>query len=121
MFSLAAPGAAPALLPRGTSAIWIFDLGESRACLGGAEVAAAGGERLLISYAEKLRDGALLLSDPATYCRMRPTDRFTLRPGRQVVEGFTPRGARYLVFALEGGGVSPAPTIARFKETRAGA
>ncbi len=109
MFSLLAPGAAPALLPRGSSAIWIFDLGESRACLGGAEVAAAGGERLLISYAEKLRDGALLLSDPATYCRMRPTDRFTLRPGRQVVEGFAPRGARYLVFALEGGGVSPAP------------
>ena len=36
---------------------------------------------------------------------MRPTDRFTLRPGRQRVEGFTPRGARYLVFALEGGGV----------------
>ncbi|WP_333816917.1 alpha-L-rhamnosidase-related protein [Tabrizicola sp.] len=109
MFSLSAPGAAPALLPRGTSAIWIFDLGESRACLGSVEVTASGGEHLLISYAEKLRGGELLLSDPATYCRMRPTDRFTLRPGRQVVEGFTPRGARYLVFALEGGGVSPAP------------
>ena len=40
---------------------------------------------------------------------MRPTDRFTLRPGRQRVEGFTPRGARYLLFALEGGGVSPVP------------
>ncbi|MES2913972.1 MAG: hypothetical protein V4753_02530 [Pseudomonadota bacterium] len=103
------PSAAPTLLPRGTSAIWIFDLGESRACLGGVDVMAAGGELLLISYAEKLRDGGLLLSDPETYCRMRPTDRFTLRPGRQVVEGFTPRGARYLVFAVEGGGVSPAP------------
>lgn len=108
-FSSSAPGPAPALLPAGTSAIWVFDLGESRACLGGVELTAAGGERLLISYAEKLRDGELLLPDPETYCRMRPTDRFTLRPGRQVVEGFTPRGARYLVFALEGGGVAPAP------------
>ena len=108
-FSASKPGAAPALLPRGTLAMWIFDLGESRTCLAGAEVTAAGGERLLISYAEKLRDGELLLSDPETYCRMRPTDRFTLRAGRQRVEGFTPRGARYLVFALEGGGVSAAP------------
>lgn len=110
-FSESRTGAAPALLPEGTSAIWVFDLGESRACLGGVELTAAGGERLLISYAEKLREGKLLLPDPETYCRMRPTDRFTLRPGRQVVEGFTPRGARYLVFALEGGGVAPAPTF----------
>ena len=108
-FSSSATGPTPSLLPRGTSAIWVFDLGESRASLAGAEITAAGGERLLISYAEKLRDGDLLLSDPATYCRMRPTDRFILRPGRQMVEGFTPRGARYLVFALEGGGISPAP------------
>ncbi|MFM7446640.1 MAG: hypothetical protein ACKO2N_22575, partial [Tabrizicola sp.] len=108
-FSASASGTAPTLLPMGTSAIWVFDLGESRACMGGVELTAAGGERLLISYAEKLRDGELLLPDPETYCRMRPTDRFTLRPGRQVVEGFTVRGARYLVFALEGGGVSPAP------------
>jgi alpha-L-rhamnosidase len=105
-FSSSNPSAAPALLPRGMSAVWVFDLGESRACLGGVELTATGGERLLISYAEKLRDGELLLSDPETYCRMRPTDRFTLRSGRQVVEGFTPRGARYLVFALEGGGVA---------------
>jgi hypothetical protein len=109
LFSETQEVAAPALLPRGTAAVWVFDLGESRTCLGGVEVTAAGGERLLISYAEKLRDGALLLSDPATYCRMRPTDRFTLRAGRQVVEGFTPRGARYLVFALEGGGVAARP------------
>ena len=109
VFATSRPGAAPALLPKGTSALWVFDLGESRACLACVELAAAGGERLLVSYAEKLRDGDLLLPDPETYCRMRPTDRFTLRPGRQVVEGFTPRGARYLVFALEGGGVSPAP------------
>lgn len=109
LFSASRQSSAPSLLPRGTSAVWIFDLGESRACLGVAEVTAAGGERLMISYAEKLRDGDMLLSDPETYCRMRPTDRFTLRPGRQRVEGFTPRGARYVVFALEGGGVSPAP------------
>ncbi len=108
-FSFSFPASPPALLPRGTAAIWVFDLGESRACLGGVEVIAAGGERLLISYAEKLRQGDLLLPDPGTYCRMRPTDRFTLRPGRQVVEGFTPRGARYLVFALEGGGVAAEP------------
>jgi alpha-L-rhamnosidase len=108
-FSDSRSGAVPALLPRGSLAIWVFDLGESRACLAVAEVTAAGGERLLISYAEKLRDGELLLPDPETYCRMRPTDRFTLRPGRQRVEGFSPRGGRYLVFALEGGGVSAAP------------
>jgi hypothetical protein len=109
LVSVTGTGAPPALLPRGTAAIWIFDLGESRACLAGAEVTAAGGERLLVSYAEKLRYGGLVLPDPATYCRMRPTDRFTLRAGRQRVEGFTPRGARYLVFALEGGGVAAAP------------
>jgi hypothetical protein len=82
--------------------VYIFDLGESRTCLAGAEITAAGGESLLISYAEKLRDGLPLLSDPETYCRMRPTDRFALRAGTQVVEGFTPRGARYLIFALDG-------------------
>lgn len=109
VFSASGPGVSAAPLPRGSAAIWVFDLGESRACLGGVELTAAGGERLLISYAEKLRDGELLFPDPETYCRMRPTDRFTLRTGRQVVEGFTPRGARYLVFVLEGGGVLPVP------------
>lgn len=109
IISLSAATTPPAQIPRGRAAVWIFDLGESRACLGGVEITAAGGERLLISYAERLRDGEVLLADPETYCRMRPTDRFRLRPGRQVVDGFTPRGARYLVFALEGGGVTPAP------------
>lgn len=108
-FSASKPAAAPAVLTSGMQGIWVFDLGESRACLGGVELTAAGGERLLISYAEKLRQGELLLPDPNTYCRMRPTDRFTLRPGRQVVEGFTLRGARYLVFALEGGGAEAKP------------
>lgn len=109
LFSASRPGKAPALLPRDTSAISIFDLGESRACLASVELTATGGERVLISYAEKLRDGELVLPDPQTYCRMRPTDRFILRPGRQKLEGFTPRGARYLVFAVEGGGVMTAP------------
>lgn len=108
-FSSFSTSPAPALLPRGTSAIWIFDLGESRSCLGGVKLCASGGERLLVSYAEKLRDGDLLLPDPESYCRMRPTDRFTLRPGRHVMEGFTPRGARYLVFALEGSGGAAEP------------
>jgi alpha-L-rhamnosidase len=111
VFSASQPGAPPVVIPRGSSVVWIFDLGESRACLGGAELTAAGGEKLLISYAERLRGGELLLPDPETYCRMRPTDRFTLRPGRQVVGGFTPRGARYLVFALEGGGVQSMPNF----------
>jgi len=86
----------------GDTRVFVFDLGESRACIAGAEVVAEGGEVLLVSYAEKLRDGMPLLSDPATYCRMRPTDRFTLRAGRQMVEGFTPRGARYVILALTG-------------------
>jgi alpha-L-rhamnosidase len=96
-------------LPPGQTAIWIFDLGESRACLGLATLTVRAGDRLSVSYAERLRDGEILLSDPATYCRMRPTDRFTLRDGRQTAEGFTPRGARYLIFRLDSGGGTPAP------------
>lgn len=96
-------------VPARSSAVWIFDLGHSQTCLGWADVEAMGGEVLLVSYAEKLRDGALLLSDPATYCRMRPTDRFDLRTGPQRLEGFTMRGARYLVFCLQTGD-RPVPT-----------
>lgn len=106
-FSASSPAGLPAALRSGETAIWVFDLGESRSCVAGADITAAGGERLLVSYAEKLRGGELVLSDPATYCRMRPTDRFMLRPGRQRIEGFMPRGARFLVFALEGAGVAP--------------
>ena len=109
LFSSSHEADAPLIATHGMTTIHVFDLGESRACLGVAEITAAGGERLLISYAEKLRDGELLLSDPATYCRMRPTDSFILRPGRQRVEGFTPRGARFLIFALEGSGVASVP------------
>ncbi len=85
----------------GETCIWVFDLGYSRVCLGHAEIDnALGGEQLLISYAEKLRDGNVLLSDPQTYCRMRLTDAFTLRPGQQSAEGFSARGGRYLIFAV---------------------
>lgn len=62
----------------GETCIWVFDLGHSRVCVGHAEIDnALGGEQLLISYAEKLREGSVLLSDPQTYCRMRLTDAFT--------------------------------------------
>jgi hypothetical protein len=56
----------------------------------------------LISYAEKFRDGELVLSDPATYCRVRLTDCFSLRPGDQVAEPFAMRGGRFLLFTLIG-------------------
>lgn len=108
-FGEAAP--IPAVIPESQTATWIFDLGHSQTCLAVVDLTARGGEVLRLSYAEKLRDGALLLSDPATYCRMRPTDRFTLRPGRQRVEGFTLRGARFLVVQLDGAGLAPEPSF----------
>lgn len=110
-FAASQPAPIPATLAPGQTATWIFDLGQSQTCLAAVDLTAVGGETLRLSYAEKLRDGALLLSDPATYCRMRPTDRFTLRPGRQRAEGFTMRGARYVVFQLEGADTIPAPTF----------
>lgn len=91
----------PAALPAGHTAIWVFDLGESRVCLAGARITAATGDMLTISYAEKLQGDAVLLPDPGTYCRMRPTDRTTLRDGRQEIEGFSIRGGRYLIFQLD--------------------
>lgn len=90
------------VLEAGKSLLWAFDLGASCACRGSAKIAgAAGGERLLIGYAEKLRDGDLLLSDPTAYCRMRPTDETILQAGDQRIEGFSQRGGRYIVFAIE--------------------
>ncbi|MCB0149953.1 MAG: hypothetical protein KDE01_20185, partial [Caldilineaceae bacterium] len=73
------------------------------ACQGWVEViGATGDETLLVSYAEKMRDGELVLSDPATYCRVRLTDRFALRAGSQVLQSFSLRGGRYVLFALGG-------------------
>lgn len=102
----------PATIPAGQTALWIFDLGESRTSTATATITANQGDTLTISYAEKLRDGAPLISDPATYCRMRPSDRFRLTQGRNHIEGFTPRGARYLIFQLDTAtGATPDPTF----------
>jgi hypothetical protein len=82
---------------------WLFDLNRAYTCQGWAEIKnASGGEQLAITYAEKTADGALVISDPATYCRMRPTDFFTLRPGDQTIEPFSLRGGRYVLFQLIG-------------------
>ena len=84
-------------------AYWLLDLGRDYTCQAWFEVEnARGEEQLVISYAEKLRDGELVLSDPATYCRVRLTDSFRLRPGDQTVEGFSLRGGRYLLIQLCG-------------------
>jgi len=85
------------------SASWLFDLGRDYIGQGWAEIERAGGEESIsISYAEKIRDGQLVLSDPQTYCRMRMTDRFRLRPGHQRAETFALRGGRYFLFQLTG-------------------
>jgi hypothetical protein len=93
-------GAAPAA---GEALLWLFDLGRDYIGQGWATVEGAGGqERLSVSYAETIRDGQLVISDPQTYCRMRMTDRFRLRPGDQRAESFALRGGRYLLFQLNG-------------------
>lgn len=85
------------------SIYWLFDLGRDYACQGWAEVEGASGrESVSVSYAEKIRGGQLVLSDPETYCRVRLTDRFRLRQGSQIVESFSLRGGRYLLFQLTG-------------------
>jgi hypothetical protein len=85
------------------AAFWLFDLSQDWIGQGWAEVAGAGGnETLDVSYAEKTRDGKLVLSDPATYCRVQLSDRFWLRAGAQVCESFSLRGGRYLLFRLAG-------------------
>ena len=94
-------------LSEGQAAYWLFDLGRDYACQGWAEVDGASGyESLALSYAEKIRSGELVISDPETYCRVRLTDRFHLRAGSQWAEPFTVRGGRYLIFQLNG------PTLA---------
>jgi hypothetical protein len=101
-FTTCPPAPLPATLPAQHTAIWIFDLGHSQTCAASCHIAnAAAGDRLTVSYAEKLRDGQVLLPDPTTYCRMCPTDATILRGGAQWVEPFTQRGARYVIFRLE--------------------
>lgn len=106
-------------LAEGMTGIWIFDLGETRQCAARLRIHSLGGEKVLISYAERLRGRDILLSDPETYCRMRPTDRFTLprrADGPEArglhsywVEGFALRGARFVIFAIDGCQHDPAP------------
>ncbi|RLT37871.1 MAG: hypothetical protein DWI57_13055 [Chloroflexi bacterium] len=87
----------------GETAYWLFDLGHGHTCQGIAEVEGAGGaESLLVSYGDKRRDGELVISDPTTYCRVHLTDRTHLQAGDQIVEGFSLRGGRFLLFALTG-------------------
>ena len=77
----------------------IFDLGASMTLA--PEVTIDGPGTLLMSYAEKLSGELPLISDPETYCRMRVTDRYALGAGRNEVQPFTPRGARYLLLLSE--------------------
>lgn len=87
----------------GVTTYWLFDLGRDYPCLGRVNViGASGGETLLVSYLETLVESEPLFSDPDTYCRMRLTDRFTLRAGDQIVESFALRGGRYILFAVQG-------------------
>ncbi len=87
----------------GESAYWLFDLGRDYACQGWFEIQdALGTEQLRVSYAETIRNGDLIISDPQTYCRVRQTDCYQLRPGDQVAESFAMRGGRYLLLQLTG-------------------
>lgn len=85
------------------AAYWLFDLGRDYTCQGWAELeGSTGGGSLSISYAEKFRNGALVLSVPSDYCQVRLTDRFKLRAGDQTAESFALRGGRFLLFQLRG-------------------
>lgn len=102
-FSTNDDGWFPVSLNSGESAYWLFDLGRGHSCQGWAEVKEASGhEQLAISYSEKTDNGQVYLSDPATYCRVRMTDCYQLRPGDQRVEPFALRGGRLLLFQLTG-------------------
>lgn len=90
-------------LSNAEAAYYLFDVGRDFIGQGWIEIENAGGEECVaLSYAEKIRDGQLILSHPETYCRVRMTDRFHLRPGNQVAEAFALRGGRYLLFQLTG-------------------
>jgi alpha-L-rhamnosidase len=90
-------------LEDGEAVYWLYDLGRDYSCQAWFEIQGALGEEILsISYAEKIRDGELVISDPQTYCRVRLTDRYHLRPGDQVAEPFSLRGGRYLLLQLSG-------------------
>ncbi len=99
-------------LAAGQAFFALFDLGRDFTCQGRVIVdKAAGGEIVRLSYAETRRGGRLILSDPATYCRVRLTDETRLRPGAQTVEGFSLRGGRYLLLQI----AAPTATTLRFR------
>ena len=100
-------------LDAGVAAYWLFDLGRGYAGQGWVEVAGANGdERIAISYVDKLIDETEpVISDPLTYCRVRMTDRFRLRPGDQIAESFGLRGGRFLLFQL----IGPASVMLRVR------
>lgn len=90
-------------LGEGETAFWLYDLGRDYTCQGLSQVEhALGSETISISYAEKLRDGELVLSDPADYCRVRMTDSYKLRRGSQALDPFSMRGGRYLLVQITG-------------------
>ena len=90
-------------LAQGQAAYWLFELGRDYTCQGWFEARAAGGtEQVAISYSEKMAGGQVYLSDPRTYCRVRLTDCFQLRPGPQTGEPFAMRGGRLVLFQLVG-------------------
>lgn len=85
------------------SAYWLFDLERDYTGQAWVEIEnARGGEALVIDYQEKVRAGALVISDPQTYCRVRIADCFCLHAGTQIAETFSLRGGRYLLFQLKG-------------------
>ncbi len=90
-------------LAQDQAATWVFDLGRAYTCLGWVDVQGAlGGERVIVSYSEKLAGDGPYLSDPETYCRVRMTDRYLLAPGDQRIEPFWMRGGRILIFQVVG-------------------
>ncbi len=90
-------------LAAGETALWAFDLGRGYTCQGWFDVRGAGGEeQAAVSYTEKVKGDEPYLSDPATYCRVRMTDRFRLRAGDQMGEPFAMRGGRLLLFQVVG-------------------
>ena len=101
--------------PTGPARVWIYDLGHSQTIAPEIEVEGPG--VLLLSYAEKLAGDLPLISDPATYCRMRVTDRYRLAPGPNRVEPFTPRGARYLIALCDAGAPSVGVRVAHYPAT----
>jgi alpha-L-rhamnosidase len=87
----------------GETACWLFDLGRAYTFQGGMQIRGATGHELIsISYADKMKDGELVLSDASTYCRVQMTDSFAPRKGSQVIEPFNMRGGRFVLFQVSG-------------------